>query len=53
MEEGQDALRLANMQFASLADELSESQEALRAKEASFLQSVSILAIGFSSTCPA
>ena len=34
MEEGQDALRLANMQFASLADELTEAQEALSAKEA-------------------
>lgn len=35
MEEGQDALRLANHQFASLADELTEAQEALSAKEAS------------------
>lgn len=35
MEEGQDALRLANMQFASLADELSVKEEELSVKEAS------------------
>lgn len=35
MEEGQEALRLANMQFASLADELAEAREALSAKEVS------------------
>ena len=35
MEEGQDALRQANVQFASLADELTEAQEALSAKDVS------------------